>query len=88
MWSVSESHGLLPSSPPIAPSAMPASWQPLVQLGSLVPSACVPPSTFRAHVLKALPLLPKDDFDLYDEMMRERGRCVLAYVLAGWHAST
>ena len=88
LWAVSVKHGLLPSRPPIDLNAMPPSWRPVIELAMAVPRECVPPPTFRSHVMATLHELPTDCDALVDENTRERGRCLLAFIIAGWHAAS
>lgn len=87
LWAVTDEHGLLPTRPPIARDALPPAWTALVRLAAQLPSACVPPATFRALILRARGSFPADCGALVDDAMRERGRSLLAYLHAGWYAS-
>ena len=87
MWIVSNAHGLLPSTRPIESASLPPSWTPVINLATAVPSACVPPPTFRTTVTRSLAELPTTIHDLADDAQRERARCLLAFIAAGWSAS-
>jgi hypothetical protein len=65
---------------------MPPTWLPVLELAMGMPAASVPPSTYRAHVLRALPALPTSCDALTDLAQRERARCLLAFIIAGWRA--
>jgi len=86
LWAVTEWSGLLPTSSPIPMEEMPAPWNFLCELVRRLPAACVPPSTFRALVKRYVDQLPLDCSALDGDAALERGRTLVAFVLAGWYA--
>ena len=87
IWLVSEHNGLLPPAAPLALEALPASWQPLIALLSILPGACVPPATFCERVEVRAATLPADLSALTGRWEEERARALVSFVVAGWHAA-
>lgn len=74
LWSVSESHGLLPAQTLLPLEQLPPSWAGVRTLAYKLPAACVPPASFRRLVCEATERFPKDLGDLRGEMMHEVAR--------------
>ena len=79
--------GLLPRDVPVDWESIGAEWFAVRTLVRMLPGACVPPATFRNMLLSRLHELPLSCDGLMRQESRERGRCLLAFLAAGWHAS-
>eukprot|EP00931_Biecheleriopsis_adriatica_P025319 TRINITY_DN1557_c0_g1_i1.p1 TRINITY_DN1557_c0_g1~~TRINITY_DN1557_c0_g1_i1.p1 ORF type:complete len:936 (-),score=144.25 TRINITY_DN1557_c0_g1_i1:190-2958(-) len=85
IWKVTAQAGLLPSRKPLANDTLPTEWQEAYELLDLLPASCVPPATFRRSFDGIV--LPRDCNGLTEQEMQERGRALLAYLVAGWDAA-
>ena len=86
LWQVTDAFGLLPTETPPSWQSLPSSWSTLVTLASQLPAASVPPAIFRSKVEQCSTSIPSDTDALCSDGLRERGRSLLAYLLAGWGA--
>jgi len=86
LWSVNSETGLLPRSAPVLwDETCPAGWETALELGRLLVSTCVPPASFRDMVEERVDRLVLNCS--LSEEDAERGRSLLAHILAGWRAS-